>query len=1003
MIGAVPRRVSSPIFVGRVAERAALTEALERAAAGQRGIVLITGEAGVGKTRLLTEATKLADAMGTTTVAGVCVDIAAGTLSYSPFVDIVRDLHRAGLTASLPTSTRGELGRLVPEITPNAEARRGTDAGPVGEEGGQGRLFAAVRDALTVASSTRPILVTIEDLHWADASTLDLVKYLARSMQAGHWVVVMTARVDTLPRRHPFLEVVAELGRLPWLERIDLARFDEPELAQQLTGILGRVPDPEMTHEVFERSDGNAFYAEELVATGAVRGRPLPDSLREVLSARLAALDDPTQRILRVAAVAGRVVSHELLERLAGVGSPALVAALREAVDQRVLVQVDDPVPGYGFRHALVREAAYDDLLPTERVSIHGAIADALEHEEAASPAGESALAGEIAHHAMAAHDVSRALTASLAAVAVAERAYAYAEAEVHLDRILEIWPRVDDAAERVGMDHPALLARAARVAVSAGHQSRGVRLALDALSELDPADVETRLPILLDLFDYAWEAADLPTAERAVLEAMAMVDGDRSPRSAQALAAEALLRWHQGHYSKARESAMHAIEIARERVARRELARALNVLGQIYTHLGETNNAQVVLAEAGEIFEDVSYPVGRARAIRWRAWARFMHGAYEESLALNRLALDIARREGTDARQGVVLLDGIFENLIELGRWSEASATADEIMARLTTSFEMVYLHASLARMYTLMGRVPEAEREIAQAAAISVVGPHRVWQLEDAILFAYATGRHADGRALVESAVAASPEADRDAMLWWLLVKAIAGEADRAEAARGRRRTAEADEAVAFGRRFAHLLRTSANNAIAADGGGPMVRAELASADAEESRLEGSSDPARWAASVEARSKLEKPWELAYARYRYAEAMLASGEARVDPAIPLRQAHEVASALGAAPLRVAIEALASRARIRLDAEPGSAGEEVDHPATTLTARELEVLALVAAGHTNREIGDRLFISEKTASVHVTHAMDKLGALSRYEAAASATRLGLLEPAEVQ
>jgi predicted ATPase len=305
MIGAVPRRVSSPIFVGRVAERAALTEALERAAAGQRGIVLITGEAGVGKTRLLTEATKLADAMGTTTVAGVCVDIAAGTLSYSPFVDIVRDLHRAGLTASLPTSTRGELGRLVPEIAPNAEARRGTDAGPVGEEGGQGRLFAAVRDALTVASSTRPILVTIEDLHWADASTLDLVKYLARSMQAGHWVVVMTARVDTLPRRHPFLEVVAELGRLPWLERIDLARFDEPELAQQLTGILGRVPDPEMTHEVFERSDGNAFYAEELVATGAVRGRPLPDSLREVLSARLAALDDPTQRILRVAAVAG--------------------------------------------------------------------------------------------------------------------------------------------------------------------------------------------------------------------------------------------------------------------------------------------------------------------------------------------------------------------------------------------------------------------------------------------------------------------------------------------------------------------------------------------------------------------------------------------------------------------------------------------------------------------------------------------------------------------------
>jgi DNA-binding CsgD family transcriptional regulator len=234
-------------------------------------------------------------------------------------------------------------------------------------------------------------------------------------------------------------------------------------------------------------------------------------------------------------------------------------------------------------------------------------------------------------------------------------------------------------------------------------------------------------------------------------------------------------------------------------------------------------------------------------------------------------------------------------------------------------------------------------------------------------------------------------------------LLVKAIAGEADRAEAARGRRRAAEAEEAVGFGRRFAQLLRTSADRAIATDGGGPMVRAELLSADAEESRLEGRSDASRWAASVEARSTLEKPWELAYAQYRYAEAILGSGGGAADAAIPLRDAHASASALGAAPLRIAIEGLASRARIRLEADLGAAGQDGDRPATTtLTARELEVLALVAAGHTNREIGDRLFISEKTASVHVTHAMDKLGALSRYEAAATATRLGLLEPAEV-
>ena len=450
----MPRRVSSPIFVGRVAERAALTESLERASAGQPGVVLISGEAGVGKTRLLTEATKLADAVGAATVAGVCVDVAAGTLSYSPFVDIVRDLHRARLTASLPGSTRAELGRLVPGIAPHVDEARSAD------EGGQGRLFAAVRDALAVASTSRPILVTIEDLHWADASTFDLVKYLARSMQAEHWLLVMTARVDTLPRRHPLLAMVAELGRLPWLERIDLSRFDEAELVQQLTGILGRVPDAAMAHDVFERSDGNAFFAEELVATGTVGGGPLPVSLREVLAARLAALDEVTQGVVRVAAVAGRVVSHELLERVAGVPSPLLISSLREAVEQRVLVHVVDPTPGYAFRHALAREAAETDLLATERASIHHAIADALEADHGLSPGGELARTGEIAYHAMAAEDVSRALVASLAAVAAADQVSAHAEAEVHLSRIVELWPRIPDAADRVGMDRAELLAQ---------------------------------------------------------------------------------------------------------------------------------------------------------------------------------------------------------------------------------------------------------------------------------------------------------------------------------------------------------------------------------------------------------------------------------------------------------------------------------------------------------------------------------------------------------------
>ncbi len=996
IIGAVPRRISSPIFVGRVAARAALSEALQLAAVGRPGIVLISGEAGVGKTRLLTEVSTLAAAFQAVAVGGVCVDVAPGTLAYAPFIDILRDLHRGGFTASLPASTRAELGRLVPETA------TGRYEGPAAGQGGQGRLFAAVRDLLAVASVSKPILVTIEDLHWGDASTLDLVTYLARSMQTERCLLVATARLDTLHRRHPLLGIVAELGRLPWLERIDLARFDKSELVQQLTGILGRVPDPELAHDIFERSDGNAFFAEELVATGAVGPGPLPASLRELLTARLAGLDEVTQGIVRVAAVAGRVVSHDLLQQVAGVPSPVLIAALREAVDHGVLLRVEDTSPGYAFRHALVREAASDELLATERIAIHRTIADALERDEALSPAGELARTGEIAYHALAANDMSRALAASLAAVAVAEQAAGYAEAEMHLDRILDIWPRVSDAASQVGMDRPALLARTASAAASAGHQPRAVALTQDALAGLDPSDTDRRVATLLELFDYAWEAADIETADRVVLEAMPMLRDGRSARSAQAFAAEALLQWHQGRYTSAREAALRGIAIARECGARRELARALTVLGQVYTHLGETNHAEESFAEAAGILEGSSDPDLRARSTRFRAWTRYMHGRYEESLALNRLGLEIARREGSDGRYGAHLLDGTLECLIELGRWAEARTVGDQILARMTFSFEMVYSHMSMARLDTLQGRVADAEQEIAQAAEIPAVGPHRVWQLEDAIFLAYATGRHADGRRLMESALAASLEPDRDATLWWSFLKAIGGEADRADAARRRRRIAEVDEAVAAGRRFAAVFRQSAHAAIEADGAGPMARAELSSVDAEESRLEGRPEPALWAAAVEARIELLQPWELAYAQYRHAEAVLASGGAAIDAALPLREAHAATRGLGAAPLRIAIEALASRARIPLDSQQGSAGPAVKGPATTLTARELEVLALVAVGHTNREIGDRLFISAKTASVHVTHAMDKLGALSRYEAAATATRLGLLEPAKL-
>jgi DNA-binding CsgD family transcriptional regulator len=983
---------------------------MERVGIGEPSIVVIGGEAGVGKTRLLAEAARQATALGHLVVTGACFDVAAGTLPYAPFVEIVRALDRAGRLAGLPDRVLAELGRLAPQLgaaqraatTNPAAGSTSADNDTRATDGGQGRLFAAVRDALTAASEASPLVVVIEDLHWADTTTLDLLTYLARSMGRERVMLLATARLDSLPRLHPLVDVAAELARLPWAERIDLARFDEREVKEQLTGILGHAPDAGLTREVFERSDGNAFFAEELIATGAAPGGALPASMRDTLTARLLGLDGTTAQVVRVAAVAGRVVTHELLLHVVGAPAAELVAALRNAIERRLLVDVAEPYPGYAFRHALVREAAYDDLLVAERAALHRAIANALEEHASLSPGGALSRYGEIAFHALEALDLPRALMASFRAATTAEAASAFAEAEIQFDRMVEIVPQVDGAAARIGMDRADLLARLARAAASAGHQVRAALVAREAVDALPPDDVDRRVEILLDLFEYAWEGANIPAAELAVMEANALVGDEHSVRGSDVAAASGLLSLDRGRNATAAEAATRAIAIARSCGSQRELARALTVQGQVQTQLGETNRAEASFAEAAALFSNVSDALVRARSLRWRGWARYTHGAYEESLAFNRQALEVARREGADLRLGAYFLDGALENLVELGRWAEAEATATLILEGVTRSFAVVYAHSSLARMYAFQGRWADAEQRVELAGTIPAVGPHRVWQLEDSIFLAYARSRFDEGRSLMESAIAAMPEPETEATLWWPLVKALAGEADRAEHARRRRRAREAEDAVLAGHRFADLFRTSARRAMEVDGGGLWVKAAWPTVEAEERRLVGAPDPDGWAAVLAARAPMDQPWELAYAHYRHAEAVLASGGQVDAAALSLRHAHAVAATLGAAWLRDAAEALALRARIDLGADDSVAsGAARDGAPVQLTAREVSVLSLVAEGHTNREIGRRLFISDKTASVHVTHAMEKLGALSRYEAAAIAARLGLLGPVQ--
>jgi predicted ATPase len=453
-------QVTAGRFVGRTQELARLRELLARAAHGEPLVALIGGEAGIGKTRLVEQLAATASQQGVRVLRGGCVPLGGEGL---PFAPVVEALH--GLAGELdPTEleavagpARAELARLLPDLGWSGEAA----AGAAVAGASQGRLFELLLGVVQRLAASAPLLWVMEDLHWADRSTRDLVAFLAASLRSGRMLVVLTFRSDELDRLHPLRGLLGELARNRRVRRLELPRFTRAELAVQLAGLLGTDPPARLVDDVYARSDGNPFFAEELVLVGGGGPGALPPSLQEVLFTRVVRLGHRTQQLLRVAAAAGPGVTQPLLAAVTGMDDQELLDGLREAVDQQVLL----PEPsgaGYLFRHALVAEAVYSELLPGERVRLHTALAGAL---EAGVEAGEAraSRAARLAYHWWAAGDQPRALTASLQAAAAAEQAYAFAEAELQLERVLGLWERVPDAEARAGMDRGWRCWRAAR------------------------------------------------------------------------------------------------------------------------------------------------------------------------------------------------------------------------------------------------------------------------------------------------------------------------------------------------------------------------------------------------------------------------------------------------------------------------------------------------------------------------------------------------------------
>jgi tetratricopeptide (TPR) repeat protein len=573
-------------FVGRAAELALLDELLGEVRVGEPVTVLICGEAGAGKTRLVSEVAAAARAGGIRTLMGNCTVVGRTSLAFAPFAEILRPLvqelaigegHGAGRVAP-------PLARLVAGLGDGAASRSPPDPDPFGAYAQLG-LFEEVLDTLQHAAVPTGLLVIIEDLHWADPSSRGLFEFLSRKLRDTPVALVGTVRTDE-PDDAGLLAWLAEVQRGPRAIRMDLEPFSREDLADLLAGVLGQPPSDELAGQVYQRSGGNAFLAEELLAAGE-RGVLVPATVRSLVLARMAGLTAPAPCLVRLAAVAGVRVGHRLLAAAGDLGDEALLAAARELAENHLLI-ADRSGEGYTFRHALTREAVYDDLLPGERQQLHRALARALTDEPAlGSPAGW-AVAQAVAEHWFAAGELEEALTTSVAAGSAAREVLAVADALGHYERALALWGRVAHPEKIAGMGRPDLLERAAETASGACEHDLAIRYTDAAIEELEATPApSTQLGLLCEqkmwYLNRAGRQAEL--LEWTEHAATLVPSEPPTPGHAAVLAAHAnALVWGQERYEEALRVAIAALEAARRAGARAQEASARNALGECLT-----------------------------------------------------------------------------------------------------------------------------------------------------------------------------------------------------------------------------------------------------------------------------------------------------------------------------------------------------------------------------------------------------------------------------------
>jgi DNA-binding CsgD family transcriptional regulator/tetratricopeptide (TPR) repeat protein len=954
--------VSAPAVVGRAAELAAARSVLADTATGSATVVLLGGDAGVGKTAFARSAVGLAESMGFQVLSGACLSVESGV----PFAPVV---------AALRPLLVGRPDRLGPAAGPLL----GLLPGPGGEPGvPPGQLLELLLAALAHLALAAPVLLVLEDMHWADTSTRELAVHLARNLQ-GPVCLLLSYRSDDLHRRHPLRPSLLELARSTRAEHIDLAPLDRDGVADLMAAWSPAATDPALVGAVLARSGGNPLFVEELLAAGA-ESATIPPRLADLLLARIDALSPAAARMLRLAAAGGTRVDTQLVARVMGEPVEDVEAAAREAVDFNVLVLRAGCLE---FRHELLREAAYDDLLPGERSRLHGRLAAAMEGRLAQTGTRPSMNeAAQIAYHWDLANQLPDALHWSFLAGRLASQ-LAAPEATSHLERVLELWDQVPEAVALSGVTHAEVSLLAAEAADISGHLDRALALVDRALDEVDAAAQPLLASRIFGMRGSFCGAIGDPAGRlSAVDRAVQLAEGKPSPELAGALAVMATRRGYDFRLGEAVSVGRRAADMAQQIGAVAQESKARLALGWGLIHSGEVDEGVAQSRRGVELAAATGRDYDAISAMATYAFHLFTAGRVEQALAVSADA--ITRASGLGLRWTTSFcVNQRVEALTWTGRFDEAELSLRE-MVELERGLSAATLPGT-SRLFDGMLRLWRGDLAGAVGSMVPVVeAKHRLddfsagWESAGWLTQAYA--RLGRGEAIELGQSVTSAVAGREgAYPGGFAASSLLGALWLLGATDGH------PEALAAG---VAALRQA--EAAPSPGLGTEAAGYLAEARGWASTALGTPDPAAWTAAVVAWEAPGFAYPAAQARAMLAHALLATGDRDAARAETVR-AWTAATELGATDLARQVGAFARRARFPLQAAAG-VPSELD----VLTAREREVLALIADGASNRAIGEALFISTKTAGVHVSNLLAKLGVSSRLEAAAVAHRAGL-------